>query len=277
MDEATRPLLTATDVRRLLDGAGHAARRSLGQNFVVDPNTIRRIVSLARVEPGDRVLEIGPGLGSLTLGLLEAGTSVVAIEKDRRLASLLREVVGPSVEIVEGDALDVDLPRIVGDEPTAVIANLPYNVATPLVLRVLDDVAAVDRMLVMVQKEVGERLVARPATGAYGIPSLRVAFHADAELVGSVSPTVFHPRPRVTSALVLVRRLPAPRVEVADPDRMWRLVRVAFGQRRKTLRRSLTGLVDEAAFDAAGIDPAERPERLGLAEFAALADAGSPS
>jgi 16S rRNA (adenine1518-N6/adenine1519-N6)-dimethyltransferase len=265
-------LLRGSDVTRLLAESGLHAKRSLGQNFVVDPNTIRRIVRLAEIAPGDEVVEVGPGLGSLTLGLVAAGGRVIAIEKDAQLAEVLRTVVPSEVRIVTADALDVDLTEILGPGPMTMVANLPYNVATPLVLDVLDSVPAVVRMLVMVQHEVGERLAAPPGSAAYGIPSLRVAQHATAKVVGSVGPAVFHPRPRVRSALVALTRRERNLVDVADEELMWRLVRTSFGQRRKTMRRSLGSLATPADLEAAGIDTSERPERLPLEAFGRLSD-----
>jgi 16S rRNA (adenine1518-N6/adenine1519-N6)-dimethyltransferase len=273
--------LSPRQVRDLLDRHGLSPSRALGQNFVSDPNTVRRIARLAEVGEGDRVVEIGPGLGSLTLALVEAGADVTAVELDRHLLAPLREVVEPhGVRVVHGDAMSLNWDDVLGgsggppaDRSWALVANLPYNVATPLVLDLLAGVPAIGRMLVMVQREVGERLAARPGDKAYGIPSVKVAYRADAELVGRVPPTVFIPPPRVESALVRLRRLPAPRVD-ADPDRLFRLVEAGFGQRRKMLRRSLAGLVDPAAFAEAGVRPEARAEELDLDAWARLARAG---
>jgi 16S rRNA (adenine1518-N6/adenine1519-N6)-dimethyltransferase len=276
-DRLERPtgdgLLTPSDVSALLAESGLSAKRSLGQNFVVDPNTIRRIVRIAGVGPGDRVLEIGPGVGSLTRGLLAAGAEVTAIEKDEQVAEVLRSVVGSDARVVTDDALEVDLTSLLDGGDWVLVANLPYNVATQLVLRVLERQPRVQRMLVMVQREVGERLVAAPGSKAYGIPSLRLAQFATATLAGDVPAEVFRPRPRVRSVLVSVQRRAEPLVSVADDALLWRLVRAAFGQRRKTLRRSLDGLVSDEDFTTAGIATDERPEQLDLASFAALADA----
>jgi 16S rRNA (adenine1518-N6/adenine1519-N6)-dimethyltransferase len=267
--------LSPRQVRDLLDQHGLAPSRALGQNFVADPNTVRRIARLAGVGPGDRVVEIGPGLGSLTLALAETGASVTAVEVDRHLLPALHQVVDPAgVRVVHGDALRLDWDAVLGPPgdgpPWALVANLPYNVATPLVLDLLAGVPAIDRMLVMVQREVGERLAARPGEKAYGIPSVKVAYRAEAEVVGRVPPTVFIPPPRVDSALVSIRRLPAPPVD-ADPATLFRLVEAGFGQRRKMLRRSLTGLVPAQAFAAAGVRPEARAEELDLAAWSRLA------
>ncbi len=263
-------------VRELLDAHGLVPSRALGQNFVADPNTVRRIARLAGVGPGDRVVEVGPGLGSLTLALVETGAEVTAVERDRHLLPVLRQVVGPhGVRLVQGDALHLDWDDLLGPpdpaRPWSLVANLPYNVATPLVLDLLADVPAITRMLVMVQREVGERLAARPGQRAYGIPSVKLAYRADAEVVGRVPPTVFVPPPRVESALVRICRLPSPRV-AADPAVLFRLVEAGFGQRRKMLRRSLAGLVDAGGFARAGVAPEARAEQLDLAAWGRLAE-----
>lgn len=248
--------------------------RALGQNFVVDPNTVRRIARLARVGPGTNVVEIGAGLGSLTLALVETGASVTAIEMDRYLVPVLRDVVADhAVRVVEGDALRLDWDELLADqERWVLVANLPYNAATPLVLDLLAGVPAIERMLVMVQREAGERLAAGPGSGIYGIPSVKVALRATARLVGRVGPDVFLPRPRVDSALVEIVRL-GERATSADPDRLVQLVETGFNQRRKMLRRSLAGLVSAEAFAAAGVDPTERPEQLSVQDWGRLTDA----
>ena len=271
--------LTRRQVRDLLAENGLSPSRALGQNFVADPNTVRRIARLAAVGAGDRVVEVGAGLGSLTVALAETGAEVTAVEVDRHLLPVLRSVVEPlGVRVVEGDAMTLDWDGVLGDDVAgggdrwALVANLPYNVATPLVLDLLARVPAIDRMLVMVQREVGERLAAGPGTKAYGIPSVKVAYWAEAEVVGRVPPTVFFPQPRVESALVRLRRLPEPPVD-SEPGRLFRLVEAAFGQRRKMLRRSLASLVDAAAFERAGVRPDARPEQLSLDDWDRLANA----
>jgi 16S rRNA (adenine1518-N6/adenine1519-N6)-dimethyltransferase len=263
--------LTRRDISELLERHGLSPSRALGQNFVADPNTVRRIVRLAGVGPGDPVVEIGPGVGSLTTALAEAGAEVVAVELDRHLVPVLEEVVAPlGVTVVQGDALEVDWSHLLGaHDRWGLVANLPYNVGTTIVLQLLDDVPAIDHMLVMVQREVGERLAAAPGTGAYGIPSVKVALWATAEVVGRVPPTVFIPQPKVESVLVRISRLPRPVVEV-DHDDLMGLVRQAFGQRRKMLRRSLSSRVTTEAFAAAGVAPEARPEQLGVVEWGAL-------
>jgi 16S rRNA (adenine1518-N6/adenine1519-N6)-dimethyltransferase len=268
--------LSRRDVSELLTAHGLRPSRALGQNFVADPNTVRRIARLAEVGAGDRVIEIGAGLGSLTLALAETGASVTAVELDRYLVPVLRSVVEPvGVPVVEGDALTLDWPAVLGDEGGWVlVANLPYNVATPLVLDLLDGVPQIARMLVMVQREVGERLAAGVGDDAYGAVSVKVAYWASAKVVGKVPPTVFVPQPRVDSALVsIVRRAggPAVPVDVAPAGRLFELVRTGFAQRRKMLRRALAGVVDDAAFACAGVRPEARAEELDLEAWGRLA------
>jgi len=270
--------LSGADVRRLLDEYGLAPSRARGQNFVVDPNTVRRIARLAGVGAGDRVVEIGAGLGSLSLALAETGAAVTAIEVDSRLVPALRSVVEPAgVTVVEGDALRLDWDALLGPGPWVLVANLPYNVATPLVADLLDGVPAIRRMLVMVQREVGERLAAGPGDDAYGAVSVKVAYWATAKVVGRVPPTVFHPVPKVDSALVRVDRRSEPVVGAdVDPDWLFRLVRAGFGQRRKMLRRSLAALVPPEAFVEAGLRPESRAEELSVVDWGRLALSTSP-
>lgn len=265
-----------SQIVELLQRHGLRPSRALGQNFVADGNTVRRIARLAGVGPGDRVVEVGAGLGSLTLALAETGAAVTAVEIDRYLLPVLREVTSEvqGVDVVEGDAMTLDWDALLGEGEWAMVANLPYNVATPLVADLLDGVPAINRMLVMVQREVGERLAAGPGDDAYGGVSVKVAYWATASVVGRVPPTVFVPQPTVDSALVsIVRRPDGPAVDpaVAPAARLFELVRAGFGQRRKMLRRSLAGIVPAEAFDAAGIRPEARAEELGVEEWGRLA------
>jgi 16S rRNA (adenine1518-N6/adenine1519-N6)-dimethyltransferase len=273
-------LLNPPAVRALLAAHDLAPKKSLGQNFLVDPNTARRIVRLADVDDGDDVVEIGPGLGSLTLALLESGVRVTAVELDQHLAGVLGAVVAEragdaAFRVVVGDAATVDWGAVLGGAPRwSCVSNLPYNVAASVVVRLLDEAPQVARLLVMVQREVGERLAAAPGDEQYGALSVRVAYRAEAAVVGRVPPAVFVPRPKVDSALVQLRRRPAPPVEVPSEDALFRLVRAGFGQRRKMLRRSLQPVLGERAgelLEAAGIAPSARAETLGLEEWAALA------
>ena len=269
-----RVTLTRTQVRSLLDRHGISPKRSLGQNFVVEPNTVRRIAELAEVGEGDRVVEIGPGVGSLTLALLEAGASVVAIEVDDVLVDVLAEVTAghqpDRIRIVHGDAMDTDWDDLLGAGPWKLVANLPYNISVPLICDLLDGVPAIGEMVVMVQREVADRLVAGPGDDAYGLPSVKVAYHAEARVLGRVPPSVFLPRPRVDSALVGLRRLSEPATDV-DREVLFQVVRAGFGQRRKMLRRSLRGILDEAAIVGSGGDPTARAEELGLDQWASMA------
>ena len=268
--------------------------RALGQNFVADGNTVRRIVRLAGITEGGRVVEIGAGLGSLTLALVEAGASVTAVEIDRHVLPVLRSQVEPlGVRVVEADALTIDWSGLLGTGTTwSLVANLPYNVAVPLVIKVLEEAPQVSSLLVMVQREVGERLAARAGDEAYGAVSVKVAYWATAAVVGRVSPQVFIPRPRVESVLVRLDRNPdrtgasgvgggvgaggADGGVVNGPgspayDRLFSVVRGGFAHRRKMLRRSLDGLVLPEAFEAVGIRPTARAEELALDEWERLA------
>ncbi len=260
-------------IRELLDSASLAPRRDLGQNFVADPNTVRRIAELAHVGAGDRVVEIGAGLGSLTLALADTGAEVTAIEVDRGVVPILRDVVAdrPNVRVVEGDAMDLDWNRLLaGHDGWVLVANLPYNVATPLICDLLDDVPAIARMLVMVQREAAERFAAAPRTSAYGAVSVKAAYWGTAKVVGHVPASVFVPRPNVESALVAITRRDPP---ATDPEMLFALVRAGFGQRRKMLRRSLSGIVAPDTYDAAGIAPTARPEELDVDAWCRLTDA----
>ncbi len=263
---------TRRRVTRLLESHGLAPSRALGQNFLVDPNTVRRIARLADVGPDDRVIEIGAGVGSLTLALAETGAQITAIEMDRGLLGVLDDVLADTdVRLVAGDARTLDWDALTAGADHVLVANLPYNIATPLVCDLLDDVPRLVRMLVMVQAEAADRLVAGPGDAAYGIPSVKVAYWATARRVGHVGPDVFLPRPRVDSALVeIVRHPDGPAVD-AEPRVVFDLVRRGFGKRRKMLRASLRGVVDADGFARAGVDPTARPETLGLDAWAALA------
>lgn len=270
-----------TTIHRLLSDHGLDPSRALGQNFVADANTVRRIARLARVGPGDRVLEIGAGLGSLTLALLETGARVTAVELDRHLVPILRQVVEPAgATVVQGDAMTLDWSDLLGPEdptqPWVLVANLPYNIATPLVLDLLEGVPQIARMLVMVQLEVGERLAAGPGDRAQGIPSVKATWWADVRVVGKVSPTVFIPAPRVESGLVEVQRH-APAGDETERSLVFGLVETGYNQRRKMLRRSLADRVSPEAFAVAGVRPEARAEELSLADWRRLAAAVSPA
>jgi len=266
--------VTPSEIRELLARHGVRQSRALGQNFLADPNTARRIVRLADVQPDERVVEVGPGVGSLTVALADAATHVCAIELDRHLVPILEEVVsGRDVEIVQDDALHVDWDARLGSGPWIMVANLPYNVAATVVVRALETAPMIKRLLVMVQREVGERLAAGVGDDAYGAVSVKVAYYATARVVGTVSPNVFIPKPKVESALVRFVRHERSPVTVRDVDRMFELVRAGFATRRKTLRNTLEGRVDADRFATARVDPQARAETLSLADWARLADA----
>ncbi len=270
--------------------------RALGQNFVADGNTVRRIVKLAGITEGQRVVEIGAGLGSLTLALVEGGALVTAVEVDRHVLPVLRAQVEPlGVRVVGADALTLDWSELLGgdppgptsDAPWSLVANLPYNVAVPLVIRVLEEAPQVSSLLVMVQREVGERLAARAGDEAYGAVSVKVAYWASAALVGRVSASVFIPRPNVESVLVRLDRWdpahsPGRAPDRGGPghagyDRLFAVVRGGFAHRRKMLRRSLGELVRPEAFEATGIPPTARAEELDLDQWKRLAAWPPPS
>ncbi|UOZ07862.1 MULTISPECIES: 16S rRNA (adenine(1518)-N(6)/adenine(1519)-N(6))-dimethyltransferase RsmA [unclassified Amycolatopsis] len=273
-------LLGPAEIRGLAAELDVRPTKKLGQNFVHDPNTVRRIVDLAHLGPDDVVLEVGPGLGSLTLGLLAAGARVVAVEIDRKLAERLPKTVaerGPDVagrlDVLEADAMRVsnaDLPAA----PTALVANLPYNVAVPVVLHLLAEVPSLKSGLVMVQTEVADRMAAGPGSRIYGVPSVKLAWYGPARKVAAVPRSVFWPVPNVDSALVAFERGETPASE--DRDRLFGLVDAAFSQRRKTLRAALAGWAGSAEragelLVAAGIDPKTRGEQLDVHDFARLA------
>jgi len=275
-------LLGPADLRAVAARVGLNPSRSLGQNFVVDPNTISRIVRAAGVGPDDVVVEVGPGLGSLTLGLLPHVAAVTAIEIDARLADELPATIADRapelagrLTVVTADALRItELP---GPAPTALVANLPYNIAVPVLLQLLARFPTIGRALVLVQAEVADRLAAPPGSRVYGVPSVKAAWFGPTSRVGTVGPRVFWPVPHVDSGLVLLTRVPRP---VDDPPReqVFGLVDAAFGQRRKTLRAALSarfgsGPQAERVLRTAGIDPGLRAERLGVDQFVALARA----
>jgi len=246
------------------------------------------VVRVAGVGPGDRVVEVGAGLGSLTLALAEAGASVLAIELDPRLAAVAREVTaGYPVAVVEADALELSWPSLLdaasastpcapaSDASWVLVANLPYYAATPVVLRVLEEAPSVGRLVVMVQREVGERLAARPGSRQFGAATVRLRYYATAELVGTVPRSVFLPVPRVDSVLVRIERRGEPGVSssAAERDRLFELVRLGFAGRRKMLRRSLAGLVGPEHFERAGVDASVRAEELDVEQWGRLAEA----
>lgn len=279
MNDTPGALLGPAEIRDLAGRLGVRPTKALGQNFVHDGGTVRKIVRAAGLRQGERVVEVGPGLGSLTLGLLEAGASVVAVEIDPVLAGQIVETVrahlpGADFEVVRADALDVkELP---GEPPTALVANLPYNVAVPVLLTFLERFDSLERVLVMVQAEVAERIAAAPGSKVYGVPSVKAAWYATARRSLNVGRTVFWPVPNVDSALVHLERRDPP-VTTATRQATFAVIDAAFAQRRKTLRAALSGTFGsgpaaEAALRAAGVDPGARGETLGVEAFARIAE-----
>lgn len=274
-------LLGAADVRALAASLDLRPTKQRGQNFVIDANTVRRIVRESGIAETDVVLEVGPGLGSLTLALLEVAAHVIAIEVDPALAGRLPETLrefapdrADRCEVVLADALRItELP---GPPPTALVANLPYNVSVPVLLHLLALLPSLERGLVMVQAEVADRLTAPPGSRVYGIPSVKAAWYADVRRAGSIGRTVFWPAPNVDSGLVAWTRREPPRTHVGR-ERVFAVVDAAFAQRRKGLRgalRSLAGSTEaaEAALVAAGIDPLTRGEQLTIHEFVRITE-----
>jgi 16S rRNA (adenine1518-N6/adenine1519-N6)-dimethyltransferase len=264
---------TRTEVSALLTKHGLAPRRAFGQNFVVDANTVRKIARLADVRAGDFVLEIGAGLGSLTLALAETGAQIVAVEIDNGLVEVLRENTAslPNVEIIHGDAMQLDWqPLLSKSKHWHVVANLPYNLATPIVADILDGLSQVDHLLVMVQSEVADRLVAQVGSDAYGAVSVKINYWAKSKIVGAVSASVFFPQPRVESALVDIRRRTEPGVTDVEASELFALVRTGFAKRRKMLRGALVNVALPADFESAGVNPESRAEELDLAAWGRL-------
>jgi 16S rRNA (adenine1518-N6/adenine1519-N6)-dimethyltransferase len=275
-------LLGPAEVRALADELGLRPTKRLGQNFVHDPNTVRRIVRAAGLEADAVVLEVGPGLGSLTLGLLEAAAAVYAVEIDPVLAARLPQTAAERaperaarLTVIGGDALQLQAGDLPGPAPTALVANLPYNVGVPVVLNLLAELPSLRRGLVMVQAEVAERLAASPGSRAYGIPSAKLAWFATSRRAGPVPRTVFWPVPNVDSGLLAFeRRTPPP----GDRASVFAVVDAAFAQRRKVLRSALAGWAGSAtaaeqALRAAGVEPGARAETLAIGDFARIAAA----
>jgi len=275
-------LLGPAQVRELAERLEVRPTKQWGQNFVVDANTVRKIVRVAGVGSHDVVVEVGPGLGSLTLALLPVVKRVTAVEVDPRLAGALEQTVrslqpqnADKLRLVAADALTVT--KLPGPDPTALVANLPYNISVPVVLSFLQHFPTIERVLVMVQLEVAERLAAKPGNKTYGVPSLKAAWYADVELAGRVGRNVFWPAPNVDSGLVALRRRKPPKTTASRED-VFRCIDAAFLQRRKALRGALSswaGSPDaaEQALVAAGIDPRTRGEQLDITDFARIAEA----
>ena len=276
-----RPLLGASDIRALAEELDVRPTKTLGQNFVIDGNTIRRIVAAASVGEDETVLEVGPGLGSLTLGLLDAAREVVAVEIDPVLAGRLPETVrtwrpaeAGNLHVVLADAMRVkELPA----EPTALVANLPYNVAVPVVLHLLENFPSLRHGLVMVQDEVADRLAAKPGSKTYGVPSVKAAWYGTMRKAGVIGMNVFWPAPKIASGLVGFSRHEPP-ATTATREEVFAVIDAAFAQRRKTLRAALAGWAGspaeaERALRSAGVDPSARGEVLDIHAYTRIAEA----
>ena len=278
--ETIQPKIASREVTtHILKAFGLRMSKKLGQNFLIDAGIVQGIVDAAEIEPGDRVLEIGPGIGTLTQGLAEAGAEVTAVELDKKLPAVLAETLKAyeNVTIVPGDILKVNIPAIMGDAPFKVAANLPYYITTPILMALLERHLPITRMVTMVQKEVAERMVAGPGSKTYGALSVAVQYYTEPEIVLDVPPRSFIPAPEVDSVVIACKVRETPAVDVMEEKMFFRVVKAAFGQRRKTLANALCGggFPKEQVRDAmerAGIDPTRRGETLSLAEFAQLAD-----
>mgnify|MGYP002713943933 FL=1 len=282
-DSTGAALLGPVEIRALAEKLDIVPTKKLGQNFLHDPNTIRRIVAAAELDPADRVLEVGPGLGSLTLGLVEAVGDVTAVEIDSRLAAQLPDTVAElapeyaqRLRVVEKDALRVTDSDVT--EPTALVANLPYNVAVPVLLHLLETFPSIRRVLVMVQLEVADRLAAQPGSKVYGVPSVKAGFYGKVSKAGTIGKNVFWPAPNIESGLVRIDVFADAPWPITDESRakVWPVIDAAFAQRRKTLRAALSGhfgsgAAAEEALRAADIDPKQRGEKLAVEDFVRLA------
>jgi len=276
----TAELLGATVIREIASKLDIVPTKKLGQNFVIDPNTVRYIVDQSHITEADIVLEVGPGLGSLTLGLLAKANKVVAIEIDSRLAQELPHTVqrfAPDLTdrltVIEADALKITPDQLGGVEPTAIVANLPYNIAVPVTIHLLEVFPSVTNVLVMVQKEVADRICAGPGSRTYGIPSVKIKWFGRAESAGNIGKNVFWPAPNVDSGLVRITVQP----QVGNRAKVFSIVDACFAHRRKTLRAGLSEYAGsptlaEVALRNAGIDPSDRAERLDLSHFVALSE-----
>jgi 16S rRNA (adenine1518-N6/adenine1519-N6)-dimethyltransferase len=273
-------LLGGADIRALADALGVVPTKKLGQNFVTDPNTIRKIVAQAKLTGNETVVEIGPGLGSLTLGLLEVAKNVIAVEIDHKMAAAIQDTVskrapGKNFFLVSADALKVtELPL----EPQAMVANLPYNISVPVLLHFLEHFPTIHSGLVLVQAEVAHRLAATPGSKVYGVPSAKLAWYAESNLAGNIGRNIFWPVPNVDSALVYFIKRVTPLGDEALRLDTFQVIDEAFAQRRKTLRQALANWAGSPAFAEeillrAGIDPTKRGEALTILDFVSIAKA----
>lgn len=292
---ADRPtLLGPVEVRELAERLDVSPTKKLGQNFVIDPNTVRKIVRLAGVQAGDRVIEVGPGLGSLTLGITEVGADVTAVEIDHRLAAelpataramqpeIFADAQAPRLRVLRSDALEITPDQLAAlpAPPEVLVANLPYNVSVPILMHFLELMPQLRGGLVMVQAEVGYRIAAAPGSKEYGAPSAKAAWYGPWRIAGTVSRRIFWPVPGVDSVLVGYERRAEPRGTVQEREATFALVNAAFAQRRKMLRQALQpvlGSLDRAvaAMTTAGVDPTHRAEQLGIDDYLAIARAAA--
>ena len=275
ISEQEGSLLGAADIRRIAAEEGITPTKKFGQNFVIDPGTVKKIVTASKINSNDFVMEVGPGLGSLTLAILQAGANLTAVEIDpplaKRLPSTVKEFMPNALErfnVILKDALELnaqDVPNLANAQHFTLVANLPYNVATPIILTLLEKFNNLTSFLVMVQKE-----VAQPGTKTYGTPSVKLAWYGESQKAGLIGRNVFWPAPNVDSALVYFERNNEIREDEQEREKVFKIIDAAFQQRRKTLHSALKGIISNESYDIAGIDPTRRGETLTCAEFLAL-------
>lgn len=280
ISEQEGSLLGAADIRRIAAEEGITPTKKFGQNFVIDPGTVKKIVTASKINSNDFVMEVGPGLGSLTLAILQAGANLTAVEIDpplaKRLPSTVKEFMPNALErfnVILKDALELnaqDVPNLANAQHFTLVANLPYNVATPIILTLLEKFNNLTSFLVMVQKEVADRLCAQPGTKTYGTPSVKLAWYGESQKAGLIGRNVFWPAPNVDSALVYFERNNEIREDEQEREKVFKIIDAAFQQRRKTLHSALKGIISNKSYDIAGIDPTRRGETLTCAEFLAL-------
>ncbi|MDY3741168.1 MAG: 16S rRNA (adenine(1518)-N(6)/adenine(1519)-N(6))-dimethyltransferase RsmA [Selenomonadaceae bacterium] len=280
-NKATQPVIANPSVtRHILKAFNLHATKKFGQNFLVDANIVRGIVDSAEAGPGDKILEIGPGIGTLTQGLAESGAEVIAVEIDKKLPAVLAETLKgyDNVTIVPGDILKVNIREIMGEGPFKVAANLPYYITTPILMALLEQHLPITHIVTMVQKEVAERMVAKPGSRIYGALSVAVQYYTEPHIAYDVPPRSFIPAPEVDSVVIACKVRETPAVAVKDEKVFFRVVKAAFGQRRKTISNAMKGAGFDkeqiaVAFEKAGIDAGRRGETFSLEEFGRLADA----
>lgn len=280
ISEQEGSLLGAADIRRIAAEECITPTKKFGQNFVIDPGTVKKIVTASKINSNDFVMEVGPGLGSLTLAILQAGANLTAVEIDpplaKRLPSTVKEFMPNALErfnVILKDALELnaqDVPNLANAQHFTLVANLPYNVATPIILTLLEKFNNLTSFLVMVQKEVADRLCAQPGTKTYGTPSVKLAWYGESQKAGLIGRNVFWPAPNVDSALVYFERNNEIREDEQEREKVFKIIDAAFQQRRKTLHSALKGIISNESYDIAGIDPTRRGETLTCAEFLAL-------